>query len=71
MVVIVIVIYVHVLGPNVSPVATVLRGVPSPSAVVSAMVFPYQFKVTPGYERQKKIKNVPTAKAASSPAERI
>lgn len=40
--------YVQVLGPNVLPSSAVHNGVPSPSAVVLAIVFPYQFSVTPG-----------------------
>lgn len=59
------------LGPNVSPGGTVRKGTRFPSAVLVAIELPYQLSLTPGYARQKKIRNEPTASAASSPADRM
>lgn len=61
----------HVVAPNFSPSATSHNAIPIPSAVFCEILFPNHSSLTPGYTRQKKIKKLPIANAASNPAERM
>ena len=63
----------HLLGPNISPGASVLRGTNCASAVFAHTELPHQFTLMPPFDRicsEKNMTNMPMMTPASSPADR-